>query len=331
MRAGSEGQWVVDFHCDTLSQAMRDKGGLAVRPAGHLDLQRLAASGVHLQVFACFSNPSLDYACLRNAALMVEIFWQTVDAGQLRPVLWQEDITSMPPGGPVMGLLSLEGAEPIGSDLRMLQHFYRLGVRAVGLTWNGRNALADGVGEAESRGGLTSAGRRVIAEMNRLRMLIDVSHLSEAGFWDVAGVCRGPFIASHSNARVVCDHKRNLRDDQLRAIAASGGVVGINFYPPFLTSGDRATSSDILRHAGHMLSVMGRGRVGLGSDFDGISSTPGDVSTVSDLPYLATVLAREFGEEVAAEIMGGSFAALLAQALPARTASLTGTHYALEP
>jgi membrane dipeptidase len=308
-------RWVADFHCDTLFETMRHGGDLRSRPQGQLDVERLEAAGVDLQVFAVFSHPASPRDSLHDALLMVEVFWQAVDQGLLRPVLWREDMQET--AAPVRGMLSMEGAEPLQGDVDLLRLFLRLGVRALGLTWNGRNALADGVDDAITGGGLTVAGRRVVAEMNRLGMLVDVSHLSEGGFWDVVSECRGPFIASHSNARAICPHRRNLSDAQLCAVAASGGVVGINFCPPFLTATGQAGISDILEHAEHMLSVMGRGHVGLGSDFDGVRQLPEGIMGVEALPALAQAFEKEFGSEVAAELMGGSFTELLAIVLPA--------------
>lgn len=310
--------WIVDFHCDTLSAAM-DHKGLYRRPQGHVDVMRLAQAGVDIQAFAVFTRPGATQSYLHQALRMVQLFWQEVEAGHLKPILWREDLEHPPPipGG----LISLEGAEPIGGDLGLLQLLFRLGVRAMGLTWNHRNALADGVAEAASGGGLTSFGRQVVAEMSRLGMLVDVSHLSEAGFWDVAACSLEPFVASHSNARAVCDHPRNLTDDQLRAIADCGGVIGINLYPPFLTSEPRASHVDVLRHAEHMLSVVGAAHVGLGCDFDGIQSTPDGLAGVQDLPRLRDWLVREFGEPVTARIMGGNFAGLLERTLPSQFVS----------
>jgi membrane dipeptidase len=309
---------IIDFHCDTLSQMLRHGGTLYKRSPGQLDADRLRKAGVKLQVFALFSNPNSVNGNLTDALIMLELFWQAVEAGHITPVLWQEDLAAIDrvPGG----LLSIEGGEPLGTDLRMLDVFYRLGVRAIGLTWNGRNALADGA-QVKDAGGLTPLGRQLVVEMNRRRLLVDVSHLAEAGFWQVAEICQGPFIASHSNCQAICPHVRNLSDSQLRAIAASGGVVGLNFYPPFITQNAVATGADLIRHVEHMLNVMGRGHIGIGSDFDGISATPTDLPDVSTLPHLADQLTHHFGADIATEILGGSFMRLLQNALPSRQES----------
>lgn len=312
----SRHSWLIDFHCDTLSEVMHSGDSLAKREKGHLDAARLAEAGVSVQVFALFSNPESRRGNLYDALAMTEHFWQAVDSGVLKPILWREDMAE--PSSVPGGMLSIEGGEPLGTDPQILRLFFRMGIRAVGLTWNGRNSLADGVGEAVSHGGLTKAGRTMVAEMNRLGMLVDVSHLSETGFWDVVDICQKPFIASHSNCKTICNHQRNLTDEQMRAIAAKGGVVGINFLPAFLSEQRPVDFTDIVRHAEHMLEVMGRGHVGLGSDYDGIASTPVGLEDVTTLPRLRDVLAQHFGDEVAAEIMGGSFARLLAQELPER-------------
>ena len=287
--------WIADFHCDTLFQIMRHGGELHKRPEGHLDVERLTAAGVDLQVFAIYAPVKSARGPLHEALLMAETFWQAVDRKLLQPVLWSEDLCADASG--VRGLLSLEGADPLHGDVELLRLFFRLGVRVMGLTWNGSNALADGVDVAEGGRGLTELGRCIVKEMNRLGMLVDVSHLSERSFWDVISVCEGPVIASHSNARAICSHRRNLSDAQLRAVAASGGVVGLNFYPPFLASAGEAGLADILRHAEHMLSVMGRGHVGMGSDFDGVNRLPEGITGVESLPILAGAMERPLGSK----------------------------------
>ncbi len=130
--------------------------------------------------------------------------------------------------------MTVEGGEPLEGEIRILRVLYRLGVRGLGLTWNNRNELADGVGEDRTGGGLTSLGRQVVQEMNRLGMFVDVSHLSEPGFWNVMELCTAPVIASHSNCSAVWNHPRNLTDRQIKAIAEHGGVIGVNLVPDFV-------------------------------------------------------------------------------------------------
>lgn len=187
-------------------------------------------------------------------------------------------------------VLGIEGAQPIGEDLAVLRNLHRLGLRLVGLTWNYRNAVAAGVGEGPRAGGLSRFGESLVAEMNRLGMLVDVSHLAEAGVRDVLEVSTKPILASHSNARALWDHARNLPDDLIRGIAERGGVVGAVFYPGFV--GERPTVADVGRHVLHLLDVAGEDHVGLGPDFidyaldlilPGLEAAPVDYS--SSYPY----------------------------------------------
>ena len=153
------------------------------------------------------------------------------------------------------------------------------------LTWNFRNLLADGA-EEEHGAGLTDFGKQVVAEMNRLGMIVDVSHLCEASFQDVISLTSKPVIASHSNARAICDHVRNLNDYQLKAIAANGGVVGVNFYPKFLNNTDKASLDDVVRHIEHICSVTGENHIGIGADYDGIDFTPEGLEGAQCIPAL---------------------------------------------
>lgn len=315
---------IVDAHCDTLWTAPREERTLLIRSSqGHLDLPRLLSAGVHVQFFALFSDPHHGRVGFTVEALaMIERFYEAVDgsSGVLRPLLWQEDLEHVGEGH-VYGLLSIEGAEPLHGRIDLLRLFFRLGVRAIGLTWNYRNELADGQLDAESGGGLTPSGRAIVQEMERLGMLIDCSHLSDAGFWDLAQRTSGPFIASHSNSRAVCDHRRNLTDEQMQVVAGRGGVMGINFHPGFLRTGGDATLDDIIRHIDYMAERVGPQAIGLGSDFDGISRTPIGVEDTTKLPRVADALVRRgYGETDIRGIMGENFLRVLQAALPQKTA-----------
>lgn len=167
--------------------------------------------------------------------------------------------------GRIWFVLGIEGCAPLRGELASLHTLHRLGVRVVGLTWNGRNEAADGVGVA-SPGGLTDFGRALVAEAERLGMLIDVSHLAARGLAEVVELSTQPIFASHSNARALRDHRRNLADDQLRLVARTGGLVGVNFHPSFLADGD-ATVGHLADQVEHMVSVVGIDHVALGPDF----------------------------------------------------------------
>ena len=159
----------------------------------------------------------------------------------------------------------------------------------VGLVHSRRNLLADGVADARTNGGLSVLGVEVVEELDRLGIIIDVSHLNDAGFWDVMNLVKSPVIASHSNCRAICSHPRNLTDDQIRALAQHGGVIGINFAPSFIHP-TKATVARLVDHIEHIVDVAGVEYVGLGSDFDGIASTPEGLSDVSQMPCITQEL-----------------------------------------
>jgi len=224
---------VVDAHADILCDVhvRRRAGETAVLRRRHLP--RLRAGGFGAIVFAVYLTPYLPESALRESLLIIDDLRQEIAESEdgIYPARAARDLEPDVRRGRLAALLSLEGAEPRGTDLGILRLMYDLGLRALGLTWFRRTMVADGTGEEEAGGGLTRFGRAVVRECNRLGILVDVSHLSERGFWDVMRVAEGPVIASHSNARALCDHPRNLRDEQLRALAATGGVVGLTPVP----------------------------------------------------------------------------------------------------
>lgn len=312
---------IVDAHCDTIWAAPKQERDFTRRcDRGHLDIPRLQEAGVVLQFFALFSDPAHgSHGYIRKALQMLDAFYQAVNkAESLWPLFWRHQIERVRSGHGVAGLLAIEGGEALGGSVEVLRCFYRLGVRSVGLTWNGRNELADGQMETGSGGGLTRAGVEIVAEMERLGMLIDVSHLSDHGFWHVLEVTTGPVIASHSNARGQCNHLRNLTDEQIRALAQRGGFIGINFVPEFLREGGKAQIDDIIRHIDHMASVVGNtAHIGIGSDFDGVAELPAGIEHVGDLPRIAEALARHgYADADIRGIMGENILRVLEMVLP---------------
>ncbi len=303
---------VVDAHCDTVLHVLRNGYELGEEHSeAHVDLPRLRRGGVNLQFFALYIEPQFkpDRAT-RRVLQMLDAFYQqqSLNDDTLSVARNAGDIRSALRQGKVAALLSIEGGEALEGDLGVLRMLYRLGVRAIGLTWNERNQIADGVGEKSAGGGLTDFGRQVVAEMNRLGMIIDVSHLSERSFWDTVGASGHPVIASHSNARVLCPHVRNLTDEQIRALAHNGGVMGINFSSEFLIQEGQASIADIVRHIEHVCALVGPGHVGLGADFDGITMPPGDLPDVSHLPALTQTLSgRGFDEAAIRGFLGENF------------------------
>ncbi|MEW6546630.1 MAG: dipeptidase [Bacillota bacterium] len=308
---------VVDGHCDTVLRLWQSRASLEERRQdGHLDLPRLREGGVDVQVFACYIEPEFKPdRGLQRALQLVDLFYRQLEGCPgLRLVRSSADIEEAGRQGQVGAILAIEGGEGIGDDLAYLRTLYRLGVRLITLTWNQRNLIADGVGEERTGGGLSTFGVQVVQEMNRLGMLVDVSHLSEAGFWHVVETCQGPFVASHSCCRALCDHRRNLSDDQIRALARAGGLVGINFAPAFLREDGQASWEDVLRHIDHVVSLVGPDHVGLGSDYDGIPATPLGLEDASRLPVLTRgMLERGYSEEDIRKILGGNFLRVIKQ------------------
>ena len=310
---------VVDTHCDTLQALFADifppitplrvEEGLGKRSEkGHVDIPRLREGGVDCQVFAIFVSKVPDPPKpLHRALNMVDTFYEECEKNkdEISPALSYDEILRTIESGKIAAMLSLEGGEALEADVSMLRILHRLGIRMMSLTWNYRNHLADGVKEERTRSGLTNLGVRVVEEMEKLGIVIDVSHLSESCFWDLVEITDSPIIASHSNCRALCDHPRNLTDKQIQAIADKGGVIGMNFYPKFLKREGRASVSDVVDHMEHIINLVGIDHVGLGSDFDGISSTPIGLEDVSKMPNITIELvSRGYSKEEIKKILG---------------------------
>ncbi len=312
---------VVDTHCDTLKcfcpeftrvrDAMwidRSARGLGGRGnTGHVDIPRLQEGGVNCQVFAisAIRERGPPFA-LRTALNMLDVFYAECDANKdtITPVTSYEEVLNATAEGKVAALLSVEGADVIEGSMGALRVLYRLGVRMVGLVHSLRNQLADGVTDSCTGGGLSEFGVQVVEELERLGVLIDVSHLSDTGFWDVIDVTKRPIMASHSNSRAVCDHVRNLTDEQIQVLADRGGVMGINFAPAFVHP-THATVARVVDHIDHIVELVGADHVGLGSDFDGIRSTPVGLEDASRMPNItAELIHREYAETAVRKILG---------------------------
>ncbi len=298
---------VVDLHVDTLLDLAAGKRTLdGGSGAGHVDLPRLRQGGVDVQVFAAYVDPREASRGKARVRELIAAFHQAMDRhpGAIVPVRTVEEIESALRSGKIAAVLSVENAgDALQGEIDQVEWLYREGVRIAGLTWNPANALGDGARETR-HGGLTPLGRRVVARMQDLRMIIDVSHLSPATFWDVLAATRGPIVATHSDAAAVQPHYRNLTDDQLRALAARGGVVGINFYPDFLGA---ATLEQVVVQINHIVRVAGVETVALGTDFDGINRVPQGLEDVSKLPHLTqALLAGGYTEEQVRRILGGN-------------------------
>jgi len=311
---------IIDGHCDSLIHFVNgDRTLNDPSEGGHWDIDRARLAGVSLQFMAAYIETKYKPAMATWRGLQLIAGAHRFIADHLDQVFLIQgklDLQKIPDPSRIGVLLSVEGGEILGESLFMLDIVFKLGVRAIGLTWNQRNALADGAGETNTLSRLTNFGQEVVGRMNKLGMLIDVSHLNEAGFWHVLELSKDPITASHSCAKDLCDHPRNLSDEQLRALARQKGVVGVNFYPRFLKETGKVTRQDVVRHIYHIAEVAGVETVGLGSDFDGISETPEGLGHVGEYPYLLDDLEKiGFSTMEVEQIAGRNFMRLLSNVL----------------
>jgi len=299
----------IDLHCDTISRMVGTGSKVSLYSNDfHVDITKLKTGGVGTQFFSVFMRVDKTGKPLALCLETIDRFYTELDrcSDHIAFAGSSSDIIKNRCEGKISAFLTLEDSGIIDGSPEALRMMYRLGVRLVTLTWNYKNKVGspntDAVNGSE---GLTAHGIEFLHEMERLGMLIDVSHLSDAGFYDVARAVKGPFIASHSNSRAVTSHPRNLTDDMIRTIAEHGGVIGINFYGLFsepytlddIYSGhpvslNGARILDVIHHIDHIAKVGGIDCVALGSDFDGIDAVPAGLEDASRLPALFTALER---------------------------------------
>ena len=260
---------IVDLHCDTISSLQRNGQSLYDNHC-HFDLKRARKAGIGVQFFAMFTMPQGMNESMRQILKQVEKYHNELDQYQeyLQPVYTYEDIVAAESTGKMAGILHLEGAEALGNDSEILSLLYRLGLRSLGLTWNNRNLLADGVGE-EGAGGISRKGKEIILLMEKLGIMLDLSHISVNSYYDALTIHSKPVLVTHANARALCNHRRNLDDSQLKALAENSGVIGINQVPEFIKEDGKPELNDLLDHIVYISELIGVEHVALGSDFDG--------------------------------------------------------------
>ena len=315
--------FICDCHCDTLTELYK-KGTALYENEQHLDIKRMIANGGGLQFCAIYvPTPEIRYnGGLRYTLCLLDKYKQEIakmkkSGVDVFQVLKKADVDEVLKHQ-ASTLLAIEEGGAIDGSLEALRMLYELGVRAITLTWSNRNDIADGINEEVTGGGLTVFGRNVVAEMNRLGMLVDVSHISTKSFWDVMQVTTKPIVATHSNAKTLCSHPRNLNDEQIKAIAANDGMVGITFAGQFLEEDyNNACIESVYRHIDYMLNLIGNDdHVGFGSDFDGISHPPYNITGVQDYVPLVEYLSRKnYSEETIKKITHQNVLALLKKVL----------------
>ncbi|WP_338471746.1 dipeptidase [Niallia sp. XMNu-256] len=290
---------VIDLHCDALFKLEEAKGTLtfANSPELNTNKERLKKGEIHVQCFAIFIEPDIPSDQKFQVALkQIHYFYEEVlgKNPEMKQIKTWSDFDTLQ-DGEIGAMLTLEGVEAIGNDLSKLNILYQLGVRSVGLTWNHANLAADGAEEPRG-GGLTVFGKEIVAWNNKHHVLTDVSHLSERSFWDVMELAKYP-IASHSNSLKLCNHPRNLSDDQARAMFKKGGMIHVVYYPKFIREDGPASIDDLIAHIDHFCSLGGKKQIGLGSDFDGISYFVKDLENASQTQNLIEKLLRYYKED----------------------------------
>lgn len=301
--------FVADAHADTLySIAIEGKAPekCAVRP------EALSAGGMGLQTYALFAGP--DGCAGQPYAKAVKMLDYVDSLGV--PVLTGK-LPESAPEGPC-GILSIEGGEVLEGRVERLHEFAAKGIRLIAITWNNENELAYPA-KGGSSVGLKPAGFEMLRAMDELGILADVSHLNEAGFYDLVEHSALPVVASHSNLKTLCGSFRNLTPDQARALILKRGFIGINFYSDFLADGRDATVDDVIRHIEAFCELGGEGTVGFGSDFDGIERWPEGLGDPSGFPGVLERLEKlGYTEAQIAGIAGGNFYRVLLEAQAAK-------------
>ncbi len=317
---------IVDMHCDTISRLL-ETGETLRENTGHLDLEKMRKGRYLLQNFALFVNQKKTGDPWQAFEKLYEVYERELlaNADILAPVLSYEDIAGNRTAGKLSALLTVEEGAVCGGSFEKLEELYRRGVRMMTLTWNYPNELGFPAflslkGEEGETGtpwwrrpqtekGLTGTGLEFVDRMQQLGMIVDVSHLSDAGFYQVLRRAKKPFVASHSNARAVSPWVRNMTDDMIRSLAECGGVMGLNFCADFLTevpagTFNPGTMEAVADHAKHIAQVGGIEVLGLGSDFDGIDTNAG-IPDAACMPALAELFhARGFTYGEVDKILG---------------------------
>lgn len=308
---------IIDLHCDTMMRC--HAGGHLKELDGHINTEKLRAGGVLAQCFALFISTEPDGSRARGSSLTpYELYQEMLGAYRremelnedvIRPALCADDVASNDANGLISSILTVEDGVEIDGKIERIDELYDAGVRMLALTWNYENSIGypNSPEAAKHSRGLKAFGFEAVTRMNELGMIVDVSHLSEGGFWDVCRNSSRPFAASHSCCRALCGHQRNLTDSQLKAVADKGGIVGMNFYSRFLKDGsDRTDISDIVRHMRHLRDVCGTGAIGWGSDFDGIGCEL-SFTDCSGFPLILAEMERYFSPDEMEKINSANF------------------------
>ncbi|MEM2904274.1 MAG: dipeptidase [Candidatus Bathyarchaeia archaeon] len=310
------GTLVVDAHCDTVWVKSLAEWGVKP-PELQADFPKLRRGGVDVAFYAISGNfAEIGDHLVNNTAYnlwVMDRLFRAIEVSNGSVILAQnsEDILAAKAAGKTAIICSMEHTLCLQGELGILRMFHRLGLRCLQPTTHRRTWMGDGVGE-RTQGKLTNFGVQVVEESKRLGILIDAAHLSEACFWDLMDIAQSPVIDSHANAKAVCPHVRNLSDDQLKALADNGGVIGVTFVPEFVDE-KKPTLNRLLDHVDHIVEVAGINHVGIGSDFDGGGTVLRDAS---EMPQITLGLAaRGYSDGEIRKILGENHLRLIKHVL----------------
>lgn len=307
---------IADAHCDTLSGMLKNSEGLKKNNL-QINLNKLKSAGPdeYLQFFAVFVSPSLSYEeGKKQTNEMIGIFDSVAEDKLISKIREKSDLIK--PG--IKGLLAVEGMYFNEDVIDSVVEFYRRGVRCMSLTWNPDNEYSGGI-LGNSGNGLTKTGKKAIEKAFELGVLVDVSHISDKGFYDIAEIAKGykkPFAATHSNSRRLCHHMRNLDDSMLKVLAESGGFTGINVFSCFLDDDCNADIDDVISHIEYICALTGPKSVGFGTDFDGIDRNKSAIDGPEEISLvLERLLALNYNEVDVKNIASGNILNVLNKVL----------------
>jgi membrane dipeptidase len=358
---------IIDTHADTPQRFLDGHFDLAQNTSvadGHMDFGKIKQGNLGAEFFSIWVEPDFKGHYAKRTLELIDSVYQQAARHPDKMVMAfsADDIVNAHQQHKFAALMGIEGGHSIENDIHLLRDYYRLGVRYMTLTWSNTNEWADSSGDIQDpnvthHNGLTDFGKDVVREMNRLGMIVDISHVADSTFYQALLISRAPVIASHSSSRELTNHPRNMTDDMLRAVARNNGVVMVNFYSAFIDENYRKQSSDpekikqrdaeveafkkahahadgspvtydeyaaiekewaaqfprpplksLIDHIDHVAKVAGIDHVGLGSDFDGVTSLPQGIDSVADLPKItAALVERGYSREDIDKILGGNF------------------------
>lgn len=301
---------VFDAHCDTISEIL-DQNEDLYKNSLSFSLENIKGYKNYTQIFAAFVSPTyVPFNSVKRTLNIIDTYYKQIEINNkyIAHANSYKEMIEIHKSNKLASFLSIEGGEAINNDLYLIDIYYRLGVRFITLTWEFKNNIATGNYKNDNNMGLSSFGKQVISKLNEIGMVIDLSHISEKGFWDVNKYTKKPYILSHSNSKEICDHPRNINKEQFKALVKAKGVIGINFCPLFLNKSNKASSDDIIKHIEFFMAEGGEDAIGLGSDFDGIDICPCDINNPKNLDIIFNKLLKlNYSEMQVKKIAGLNF------------------------